>query len=212
MLPEKALKDILGDLPLVALSGPWTRAVGYHLLQGPPPDSPSGSPPQPLWPGGATQTGGRFTPKGTFGTIYLASDPVTALMEVVAIFVNPYASIGTLRTPPWAVFAVEGFVESILDLTDSAVVDRLGTSVAEVTGDWRFTQALFVKGEGPQPPTQLLGQAAYESGEILGVRYHSAKNTGSGVGLAIFADRLLSAEASFLEVHDPHRLIRQRLP
>ena len=78
--------------------------MGYHLLQGPPPDSKGR--PQPLWQGGPSRDGARFTPKGEFGSIYLASEPVTALKEVAALFddLNP------IRTQPWVVFAVEGFL------------------------------------------------------------------------------------------------------
>lgn len=212
MLPRAALVEALQAFPLISLGGRWTRVVGYHLLQGPPPGSAPDSSPQPLWPGGPALSGARFTPKDSFGTIYLATDPITALQEVVAVFDNPHAPLGTLKTPPWAVFAVEGFVENILDLSDSSVVEKLDTSLAELTGDWRFSQQLYLDGMAPMPPTQLLGEAAYESNRILGLRYHSAKNLGLGSSLAIFADRLRPEQASFLEVYDPHDLLSQRLP
>lgn len=179
--------------------------MGYHLLQGPPPGDVGG--PQPLWPGGASRNGARFTPKGEFGSIYLASEPVTALKEVVAFF----DGIGSIRTRPWVVFAVEGFLESVLDLTDPTVQRRLGTSVAELTGDWRFSQDLYLSGKGSLPPTQLLGKVAYETGRFVAIKFHSAKNVRDGWGYAVFADRLTPG-ASFLEVYDPHELIRQRLP
>lgn len=44
------------------------------------------------------------------------------------------------------------------------------------------------------------------------MKYHSAKNTGRGVGIVIFSDRLVKSRSSFLEVYDPHELILQRLP
>lgn len=212
MLGETALAKVLAGLPAVSVTGPWTRVLGYHLLQGPPPGALPASSPQPLWPGGAAANGARFTPKGSFGTVYLASDPITALKEVVAIFVTPFMPLGTLRTPPWAVFAVDGFVESVLDLTDQSVLDALGTTVSELTGDWRFSQALFETGAGAFPPTQLLGKLAYDSGPYQGLRYRSAKDPAAGVGLAVFPDRLVEGGASFVEVHDPNGLIAQRLP
>lgn len=205
------LEKVLASLPAISLTGPWTRVLGYHLLQGPPPGAAPGSPPQPLWPGGAL-LGARFTPKGSFGTVYLASDPITALKEVVAIFVVPALPPATLRTPPWAVFAVDGFIESVLDLTDQTVLDALETSVSELTGDWRFSQALFEKGAGPMPPTQLLGKLAYDGGSFQAVRYRSAKDPGGGMGLAVFPDRLGAGGSGFLEVHDPNGLIVDRLP
>ena len=39
--------------------------------------------------------GARFTPKGSFSSIYLASDPITALMEIVSVFDHPMGSFIT---------------------------------------------------------------------------------------------------------------------
>jgi RES domain len=206
VLPEKELREALLDLPTFPEVGIWSRVIGYHLIQGPPPES-TGKP-QPLWPDGAVQSGGRFTPKGSFGSLYLASDPVTALSEVAAVVTG----MGPIRTPPWVVFTVEGFVEKILDLTNPHVQSRLGTSLSELTGDWRFSQDLYLTGKGPIPPTQLLGKVAFEAGKIFGVRYHSTKRLGEGSALVVFSDRLVKSRSSFLEVYDPNDLIRQRLP
>lgn len=164
--------------------------------------------PQPLWPGGAFLEGARFTPKGAFGSLYLASEPVTALKEVAAVL----DGIGPVRTRPWVIFAVEGFLDGVLDLTDPSVQRRLGTSVAELTGDWRFSQDLHLNGEGSLPPTQLLGKMAYEAGKFVAIKFHSAKNVREGCGYAVFADRLTPDKASFLEVYDPYGLIRQHMP
>lgn len=210
MLPEPELSEVISSAPLIAVGGPWTRVLGHHLLQGPPPDGPPDSPPQPLWPGGPARDGARFTPKGAFATVYLATDPVTALMEVTGIFLNLHASMVTLRTPPWTLFAVDGVVDGILDLTDPELVESLGTSLDALSGNWRLSQELFLEGDGPLPPTQLLGNVARESGRVAGLRYHSAKNPGKGLGFAVFPDRLGST--SHLEVYDPNRVLEQRLP
>ena len=212
MLPEKELHRVLARIPLTSAGGPWTRALAYRLLQGPPPDSKAGDPPQPLWPGGPSRRGARFNPKGGFGSIYLASDFLTALEEVGAVLNRPEIPPSTLRTPPWTLFAVEGFLERVLDLTDPGTQHRLGTSLAELTGDWRYSQALHLRGEAPLPPTQLLGKAAYESGRITALKYHSARRVGEGLGFAVFADRLVKGRASYLEIYDPDALIQQVLP
>ncbi len=44
------------------------------------------------------------------------------------------------------------------------------------------------------------------------MKYDSAKNSGEGFNLVVFSDRLKAGRSSFLEVFDPHDLIRQRLP
>ncbi|HKH47815.1 MAG TPA: RES family NAD+ phosphorylase [Thermoanaerobaculia bacterium] len=210
MLPEPEIRKSLARIPLISVGGPWTRVLAHHLLLGPPPDGARGTSPQPLWPGGPVLRGARFNPKGAFGGVYLASDPVTALEEVGANFESPGEPV-TLRTPPWTVFAVDGFLERVLDLTDPGVQRRLSTTIAELTGDWRFSQTLHLSGAAPLPPTQMLGKAAYESGRIVAIRYHSAKLTGRGTGFVVFADRL-SKGSSVLEVYDPNNKIRQRLP
>jgi len=110
------------------------------------------------------------------------------------------------------VFAIEGAIEKVLDLTDHRVQTRLGTSFSELTGDWRFQQSRHLRGGGALAPTQLLGRIAYEAGSILGLKFDSAKNPGDGFNVVVFPDRLAISKASFLEVYDPHDLIRQRLP
>lgn len=201
MLTGTALDAAVLTLKRGAVSGPWSRVIGYHLLQGPPPGAPAGSPAQPLWPGGAPANGARFTPKGTFETIYLASDPMTALAEVSGVFTQPNLPPTTPRLPPWAVFAVEGVVTEVLDLTDSGIQAALMTNLQELTGDWQVPQGRFVKGLGPIPPTQELGRAAFASGVVRGIKYPSARVPTTGLGYAIFADRLASPDS--LTVFDP---------
>jgi RES domain-containing protein len=152
-------------------------------------------------------TGARFTPLGGFKSIYLASDPITALHEVRALFGET-----TVLTPPWTVFAVRGAVHRVLDLTDVDVQKRLGTNLEELTGRWLVMQERHKKGKGDLPPTQLLGKVAYEMGTIFAIRYCSAENTGAGVNLAVFADRLTPGGPNFLNVFDPSGLLRQELP
>jgi RES domain-containing protein len=207
MLPEADLRATLPHLPRVGIHGPWSRALQFHLLQGPPPSAPQGSPPQPLWPSGPAIYGARFTPRGGFPTVYLASDPYTALLEVEATLRNPFGPPFTLRTPPWTLFSVDGVLADVLDLTDIDIQSRLGTNLAELTGDWRVTASL-----GLAPPTHLLGQVAYDSRVVTALVYASAKNTAQGIGVAVFADRLTRDGVSFLEVIDPNGQLVQRLP
>ncbi len=152
-------------------------------------------------------TGARLTPLGGFGSIYLASDAATALHEVSAVFGE-----SAIRTPPWTVFAVEGFLQRVLDLTDPDVQNRLGTSLPELTGDWLLSQDLHQEGKGSLPPQQLLAKVAYDLGTIIAMRYRSAKNIRTGVNLVVFADRLTPGGSSFLNVYDPSTLLRQKLP
>jgi RES domain-containing protein len=151
--------------------------------------------------------GARFTPRGGFPTIYLASDPYTALLEVEATLRNPFGPPFTLRTPPWTLFSVDGVLADVLDLTDLDVQSRLRTNLAELTGDWRVTASLDL-----MPPTHLLARIAYESRVVTALVYVSAKNPAHGTGVAVFADRLTSGGASFLEVIDPNGRLVHRVP
>jgi RES domain-containing protein len=145
--------------------------------------------------------GARFTPPGTFDSIYLADNPVTAFLEVSALVQLP-GGPAPIRSAPWVVVTVEGALHHMLDLTDARILSALGSSVAETTGPWVLAE---------QPPTQLLGRLAHDSGRITGMRYASAKHPG-GINMAIFPDRLNLHPQSHLEVYDPHGLLAQRLP
>ena len=83
----------------------------------------------------------------------------------------------------------------------AAILAALGTTEQEMTGPW-------VK--SPRPPTQWLGQFAYDSGRIAGIKYASAKHPG-GLNLVAFPDRIPATAGNFLEVHDPHGKLAQRI-
>lgn len=199
-------RAVLRDLVPKTVYGPWARVIGFHLLKGPPPGGAIGSSPQPLWPGGAALNGARFTPKGGFSSLYLATDPVTALHEVVSVFTPPRGPVFTLRTSPWVVITVEGVLSNIIDLTDFGIQRKLKTSMAELTGDWAYTQSTVGRA-----PTQVLGQAAFDSG-ILGFQYKSARNIGGGDAVVVFTDHLANHYPSYLQVFDEHHNLTQRLP
>lgn len=100
MLPADQLAVALPTANLRAVHGPWSRCVGYRHLLGPPPGATGGIP-QPLWGGAAKLAGARFTPKGGFDSLYLASDPVTALTEVSAPVTLPGGPV-PVRAAPWS--------------------------------------------------------------------------------------------------------------
>jgi RES domain-containing protein len=128
------------------------------------------SPPQPLWGMGSKRFGGRFTPRDSFETIYLAEDPVTALAEVTHVLRNIRGSSLTLQSQPWVVVTVRGILRSVLDLTEASAVSQLSSNHQELTGEWRYTQEQL--GEAP---TQLLGRVCHHAGLFDGIRYPSSK-------------------------------------
>jgi RES domain-containing protein len=202
MLSYPALAAAVASLPRVTIHGPWARSLEYALLQGPPPGRPPGSFPEPLWPGGAALYGARFTPVGSFSTLYLASDFITAQAETGSIFTHPSLRSVTIATNPVVTFAVDGVLTDVVDLHDSNVQTRISTTASELSGSWRLASPA---------PTQELGRAAYASGVITALKYPSSKHA-DGWGIAIFTERLTLNGANFVEVIDRHHRISQRLP
>jgi RES domain-containing protein len=204
MLDEKKLNVAIRALKGASRHGPFSRCVGYqHLVPGPKSHRKS-SPPQPLWGMGSKQSGGRFTPRNSFETIYLAEDPVTALAEVLGVVLIPGGTI-VLLSQPWVTVAVDGTLLSVLDVSDVGIQAKLGTTSQELSGEWRYTQE-----GGGESPTQVLGRVCHKTKLFDAIRYPSAKSLPAGRCLAVFPDRLKSP--AFLQVYDPNGRLAQRLP
>jgi len=143
--------------------------------------------------------------------LYLGSDGVTALAEVQALFQTGATGIHQMIHDPMVVFSVVGIVADVVDLRDEDVQNDLGTTEQELAGPWVRAQARHVKGKGPLPVTQVLGQAAYDTALIAGLVYASARADG-GTNLVVFPDRLSLNSANRIEVHSSKNLLSQRLP
>jgi RES domain-containing protein len=206
MLPTTKLRAALRRAPLIPQTGTWVRAVRSQYLLNPPPGAPAGSSPQPLWPGGSASHGARFTPRGGPPAIYLASDPNIALLEVRAMLQPPGGPPLSANAPPQTVVQVQTQVNQVLDLTAPATLAALGTSVQELSGDWRVSAA-----QGQSIPTWELGREAHATGKIRALLAWSAVAVGQGRVLIVFPD-LLVAGSDFLQVHDPGGPLAQRLP
>jgi hypothetical protein len=100
--------------------------------------------------------------------------------------------------------AVEGILESVLDITVTGAQNALATSHQELTGAWLLEQT-----QTGEAPTQRLGRVVFESERLCGLRYPSSKNPG-GICVAVFPDRLTGG--SYLQVFDPFDNLAQRIP
>ena len=198
MLPRPQLSAVLATIRLDSAHGPWSRAVGYQYLLSPPPGL--SGPPQPLWGGAARLAGARFTPLGSFDSIYLAHDPITAFIEVSALLLLPGGPV-PVRSAPWVIVSVDGQPSHLLNLTDPSILDALDTTEAEMTGSWVTI---------PHPPTQAPARLAYDSGRITGIKYRSAKHP-AGCNLVVFPERISLAAGNYLEVYDPQGKLSQRI-
>jgi RES domain-containing protein len=199
MLRGDALR---GALDRRNVRGPWLRAIDAQLLTRPPPGFPDGSAPQPLWSGGARLRGGRITPKGSFDTLYLASDLVTVGMELDRVFAGGRAKAAGPPPNPFTIVHVTVDIRGVVDLADGATRRALRTTVAEITMPWRLDR---------DPITHQLARAAVVSGRILAILAPSAANRRGRI-LAVFTELLERFPPSQVEAHDASGRLAQRLP
>jgi RES domain-containing protein len=204
MLGETDLSTVLQQVESRTAQGPYSRCVAFENLIPNSPSAGSIGTPQPLWGLGSKKFGGRFTPRNSFETVYLAEDPITASTEVGLIIKHARSQV-TVRSRPWVLITVEGNLFSVLDLTDAKIVSTLGSSHQELTGEWRYSQE-----QTGEAPTQLLGRKCHDSKRFDGIRYPSSKNIPDGVCVAVFPGRL--THPAFLEVYDLSGNLAQRLP
>jgi RES domain-containing protein len=201
MLHQEELRSALGSIPAVTIDGPWLRAVDARLLLPGPAGSPDGTTSGPLWGGGARIHGARYTPKGSFDSLYLASDLETLGAEIGAVVGASHRVSPT--KDPFTVVHVRGRLTHVLDLRDPAVRDALATTREELAAPWRFE---------PSPPTQRLGDATHGSKRFVALVAPSARGRGRGFVLAVFTERLGQFPPSFLEAVDASGTLSRRLP
>jgi RES domain-containing protein len=165
----------------------------------------------PLATVGATKFGARFTPVGGPDMLYLAEDPLTAFVEYHQ---QALATIHTHDDPFIARFAASGTVVPqavltagrVLDLTRREVRSALGTDLVELAGPWRAPAG------APLPPTQVLGQEAFNSGLFEAIRYPSARHP-NGICIAVFVTRLVAGGTAHIDLDDPaNGGLKQRIP
>lgn len=184
MLAAAALPAALAAIPAVEYRKVLYRTIRPQFLAALPPNPL----PTPLSGIGASLRGARYTPKGTFDTIYLAEDAHTAYIEfhneMLALMRDMDDEQG-VRLPTLATLAPHAaFVPSgILDLTRRDVRQHLNTDLNELALPWRTVVQPALS------PTQLLAREVHATGRYLGIRYFSLRNPG-GVCLAIFEDLL----------------------
>jgi RES domain-containing protein len=106
---------------------------------------------------GSAQCGGRWNPTG-IRTVYGSLTPETAMAECLSRF--RYYGLDLSRAMPRLFVAVACDFHAVLDLSNSAVRQRLPVSVSRILGeDWREVQAA-----GGEPLAQRVGRAAWRAG------------------------------------------------
>ena len=192
-----------------ALHGTWIRALHPRYLT------------NPLGTAHTTTHATRFNP-GTpadpaFEILYLAEDATVALFEVQALLGSGYPGAAFVANPAggaWTLINVQVNLQAIVDLSQRASRRLLGTSVQELTGDWRAyalrTPARLRGGRhGSDVPTQRLGRSLERIRGLEGFLSYSAR-IATRRTLMVFPHKLLPG--SQLRYQDPLTGIWHTLP
>ena len=200
MLPEAELRRALRRVPLIGADGPFHRFVDLWFVHQ---NLAGGKKTQVLAGLGAKMFGGRFTPRGTFETLYVATTAATARIEAE----SRITASGVVDAPskPYVHFVVRGRLQRVLDLTDAGVLATLKTTEDEMTSPWILEQV-----RGDEAPTQILGRVVHTVRGIEAILFRSSKDRPEGRCLAVLPDRL--KRGSSLEIVDDTGLVKERLP
>ncbi len=152
---------------------------------------------------GSLRTGGRYNMPGRFEALYLATSPLTALLEVEAL-VQTVEGLRGIKGPPRILLSVDYRLQAVADLTELPTRQALGTTLAELRAPWRPLNAA-----GEVAPTQVLGEVVHEHPGIEALRVPSAREPSTD-NLVVFPDRLQGG--SGLRVFDDSGLIDAHLP
>jgi hypothetical protein len=130
VLSEDELRRALRRLPLICADGPFHRFVDLWFVHQ---NLAGGKKTEVLGWLVAKMLGGRFTSRGTFETLYVATTAATARIEA-----ESQITAGVVDAPsnPYIHFAVRGRLQKVLDLTDAGLLASLKTTEDEMTGPW----------------------------------------------------------------------------
>lgn len=125
----------------------------------------------------------RYTRADRFPALYTSYYDYLAIREVTQqrIYQEALPGAGTVSN---FTFSVRVNCDGVLDLMQPEIQSALGTNLQELTGEWKLLNELNL-----DAPTQILGQAAFESGVVKAIRYPS-KIEPHRANLVIFKDRI----------------------
>ncbi len=196
MLDRVALAAALNLVPVQTYTRNVYRCVELDALL-------SYIPPQPLFDLGPSFVGQRYTPVGGPPALYVSEHPATSYFEANQMFAS-VATIARQDAPPTVVLSLGVHIESILDLTVGQTQQSLGTTLAELTGDWQWQMVI-----GGTVPTHLLAELANQNGRFQAIRFPSSLQNRE-TNLIIWTDSLI--HPAFVQVNDRSGRLAQRIP
>src|SRR5580765_4854932 len=173
-----------------SLHGSWIRALHPRYVT------------NPISTGHTKTNSTRFNAGTTFDPgfeiLYLAEDRTVALFEVQALLGSAYPGGNFVPNPaggPWTLIDVQVDLQAVVDLTRSTAMQRIQTSVQELTGDWRgysLRNSARLRGgaNGSDVPTQMLGRRLERIPGLEGFLSYSAP-IATKRNLMIFPHKLL---------------------
>jgi len=203
MIPAADMPAAVALLPAVPVSRNFARTVNLRALFGLPRNRPlDPAAIRTSWPAffQPTDRPYRFSRPG-IRALYFGHDEGVTRMEVK----QTGGGAGRVPFAPSAICWARANLPNVLDTTDVAVLKGLSASTDELAAPWRAPS--------PNAPTQLLGQALFDSGRFDGLLYWSAPAWKAGMQelcLAVFTDRL--GPKAHLELWDDSGYFRDRLP
>lgn len=157
MLPADQLLPALNACPQETFRGTLYRAVNLQYLA----SLTSGA--------GALKAPNRYSPPGLTEALYMAVTPDLAMVEANQQHRHEFH---TDVIPATAILPVDVDLRRVLDLTRRENLTALGTTVAELTGQWRTEYGQHLNDPAVRVPTHDVGRAAYEAG-FDAMRYES---------------------------------------
>ncbi|MBS0657210.1 MAG: RES family NAD+ phosphorylase [Verrucomicrobia bacterium] len=149
-----------------------------------------------LGPGIAGQ---RFHRPGGPPGLYAASDRLTATAESIGLS-GPLGLVEDAE--PTVEFALKMDLKQCVDLTNKIIQEALETTREELMAPWKLL--------GGNAPTQILGQALFDSGRFDGIKYESSKRPGYNCFL-IFTS-LLATTGGSVAISDSSGNQRGKIP
>lgn len=134
---------------------------------------------------GAWTAPNRFTAPQVSHALYVAMAPDLAMLEATRQFQRIF---DTPTFPAYCILPADVDLRRVLDLTRDASQDTLGTSIEELSGDWRASHARQLQHPERRVVTHELGQAVKEAG-FEGLKYYSAYDA-SRWNIVIFTENL----------------------
>ncbi len=178
------------DLPRHNLVGTWYRAVDPRFLA------------TALSTAHTSRISSRFSPatpaQPAFEILYLAENPLVTLFEAQALFGSPSTPGGLVPHPgrPLVTLPMSLDLTDVIDCTDSLTATMLETNAQELTGDWRaFGNRPVPSVHAGRAPTQSLGQALFETGEVKALLNFSARLPDYKI-LGLFTQRIIGSSCS----------------